>query len=107
MHLARPEHGVGGPAFARTAVDVAGVGQIDRDGAGDAAERLTPAHDPGDRFLVHAVLQRNQIAVGGQVLADHHGRPGRVVGLRADEGDVDRLVLAELLHVGEMQGAGG
>ena len=82
---------------------MAGLGQVDRDRAGDAAERLAPADDAGDRLLVHAVLQRHDEAVGRQVLLDHHGRPGRVVGLGAHEGDVDRLLLGELLHLGEVQ----
>jgi 2-keto-4-pentenoate hydratase/2-oxohepta-3-ene-1,7-dioic acid hydratase in catechol pathway len=38
-------------------------------------------------------------------LPDQHGRPRGVVGLGADEGDVDRLLLAELLRIGEMERA--
>ena len=58
---------------------------------------------PAMRLLVHAVLQRHDIAVGRQVLLDHHRGPGGVVGLGAHEGDVDRLLLGQLLHVGEVQ----
>ena len=82
-----------------------GSGRLTSDGAGDAAERLAPADDAGDRLLVHAVLQRDHEAVGRQILPDHHGRPGRVVGLGADEGDVDGLLLGELLHLREVQRA--
>ena len=68
-------------------------------------ERLAPADDAGDRLFVHAVLQRHDVAVRRQILPDQHGRPGRVVGLHADEGDVDRLLLGELLRVRDMQRA--
>ncbi len=88
-------------------MDVAGLGQVDGDGAGDAAERLAPADDAGNGLLVHAVLQRDDVAVGRQVLADQHGGPGRVVGLHADEGDVDRFLLGELLGVGDVERAHG
>ena len=86
-------------------MDVAGRGQVDDDGAGDAAQRLAPADDAGNGLLVHAVLQRHDEAVGRQVLPDQHRRPGRVVGLHAHEGDVDRLLLGELLHLGQVQRA--
>jgi hypothetical protein len=36
-------------------------------------------------------------------LADHHHRPLRVIGFGADEGDVDRRLLGEMLRLGQMQ----
>ena len=105
VHLAGAEHGVRLAALAGAAMDVARRRQVDEDGAGDAAERLAPADHAGDRLLVHAVLQRHDEAVGRQVLPDQHGRPGRVVGLHAHEGDVDRLLLGKLLHLGEVERA--
>jgi hypothetical protein len=39
----------------------------------------------------------------GHVLADQHRRPSGVVRFNTDEGDVDRLLLDELLHVCQMQ----
>ena len=68
-------------------------------------KRLAPADDAGDRLLVHAVLQRHAIAVRRQVLLDHRRRPGRVVRFGADEGDVERLLLADLLQLGDVQRA--
>jgi hypothetical protein len=62
---------------------------------------------PGDRLLVHAVLQRHDIAVRRQILPDQHGGPGGVVGFHADEGDFDRLLLGELLRVGDVERAHG
>src|SRR5215472_18134966 len=97
VHLAGPEHGVRRAALPGAAVDVAGLGQVHADAAGDAAERLAPADDAGDGLLVHAVLQRHDKTVRCEILPDHHGRPRRVVGLHADKGDVDRLFLGELL----------
>ena len=105
MHLAGAEHGVRRPALAGAAMDVAGRRQVYRDAAGDAAQRLAPADDAGDRLLVHAVLQRHDIAVRRQILLDQHGGPRRIVGLHADEGDVDRLLLGELLRVGDVKRA--
>ena len=105
MHLAGPEHRVRVAVLGGAAMDEAGLGQVDRDRACDAAERLAPADDAGDRLLVHAVLQRDDIAVGREILPDQHRRPGGVVGLHADEGDVDRLLLGELLRVGDVQRA--
>ena len=107
VHFAGAKYGVRRPALAGAAVDVAGLRQVDRDAAGNAAQRLAPADDAGDRLLVHAVLQRHDIAVRRQILPDQHGGPGRVVGLHADEGDVDRLLLGELLRVRDVQRAHG
>ena len=50
-------------------------------------------------------LQGDHVAVGCQILPDKHGCPTRVVGLHAHKRDVDRLLLGELLHVGNVQGA--
>ena len=93
------------PALAGAAVDVAGLRQVHRDAAGDAAQRLAPSDNTGDRLLVHAVLQRHDIAVRRQILPDQHGGPRRVVGLHADKGDVDRLLLGELLRIRDVQRA--
>ncbi len=105
MHFAGAEHGVGRAVLGGAAMDVAGLRQVDGDAGGDAAERLAPADDAGDGFLVHAILQRHHKAVGREILPDQHGGPGGVVGLHADEGDVDRLFLGELLRVGDVQRA--
>jgi hypothetical protein len=86
-------------------VDVAGPGQIDRDAAGDAAQRLAPADDAGDGLFIHAVLQRHDIAVRRQILPDQHGGPGGVVRFHAHEGDVDRRLPGKLLCVRDMQRA--
>ena len=107
VHFAGAKYGVRRPALAGAAVDVAGLGQVDRDAARNAAERLAPADDAGDRLFIHAVLQRHDVAVRRQILPDQHGGPGRVVGLHAHEGDVDRRLLGELLRVGDVQRAHG
>ena len=39
------------------AMHVARLDETDADVAGDAAHRLAPADDTGDRLLVHAILQ--------------------------------------------------
>lgn len=91
------------PALAGAAVDMAGLRQVDGDAARDAAQCLAPADDAGDGLLIHAVLQRHDIAVCRQILLDQHRGPGRVVGFHADKGDVDRLLLGELLRVRDMQ----
>jgi len=70
-----------------------------------AAERLAPADDAGDGLLVHAILQRHHETVWRQILPDQHRRPGGVVGFHADESDVDRLFLGELLRVGDVERA--
>src|SRR5215203_146019 len=41
-----------------------------------------------------------------QVLLDQRRRPFGVVGLHGDEGDVDRLLARQRLHLGEMHGLG-
>ncbi|MGY2987272.1 hypothetical protein ACVI1K_004619 [Bradyrhizobium sp. USDA 4508] len=79
--------------------------QIDGDAARDAAERLAPADDAGDGLLVHTVLQRDDVTVRRQILPDQHGGPGGVVGLHADEGDVDRFLFRQLLRVGDIKRA--
>ncbi len=69
---------------------------------GDDADRLVRADDPGDAFLVDAVLQRHDVAVGRQVLGDQHRRPFRVIGLDRNHRDVDRFMLCEILDLGQM-----
>ena len=85
--------GVRGTAFDPAAMDMTGLDETDADIAGDAAHRLAPADHTGDRLLVHAVLQRDDIAAGCEILADQQRRPVRVIGFRADKGDVDRRLL--------------
>ena len=104
VHLADAEHGMAGAMFAPGPADVARLAKFDRDGARDRAQRLPPADDAGDGLLIHAVLQRDDEAAGCEVLPDHRRRPGRVVGLGADEGDVDRPLLGEALQLGHVQG---
>src|SRR5580700_10365175 len=63
MHLAGAIDGVAAVLAAdAAAMDVAGFDEADADVAGDAAQDLAPADDAGDRRLVHAVLQRHDIA---------------------------------------------
>ena len=107
MDFAGAKHRMRRSVLAGAAVDVAGFRQVDGDAAGDAAERLAPADDASDGLFVHAVLQRHDVAVRRQILLDHHGGPGGVVGFHADEGDVDRRLPGELLRVGEVQRADG
>ena len=107
VHFAGAKYGVRRPALAGAAVDVAGLRQVDRDAARNAPERLAPADDAGDRLFIHAVLQRHDVAVRRQILPDQRGGPGRVVGLHAHEGDVDRRLLGEPLRVRDVQRAHG
>src|SRR5712691_3036683 len=79
VHFAGAEYGVRRPALAGATVDMAGLRQVDCDAARNAPERLAPADDAGDRLLVHAILQRDDVAVGRQILPDQHRRPGGVV----------------------------
>ena len=90
MHLAGAEDGV------RVAA------QLDRDLRGDAADDLAPADDAGDELLVHAVLQRDDEPIGRQIGFDQIRRHLRLVGLHADEGDIDRPALRQGLDVGKM-----
>ena len=103
MYLAGAEHGVLRARFAGSAGDEARLVEADCDRAGDRTQGLAPADDAGDRLLVHAVLQRDDIAVGPEILLDHRRRPGGVVALGADKGDVERLFLGELLQLGHVQ----
>ena len=105
MHLAGTKHGMCRAVLGGAAMNMAGLRQIDSDRTSDAAERLAPADDAGDGFLVHAILQRHDEGVGRQILADQHRGPGGVVGLHADESDIDRRLLGELLRVGDVQRA--
>src|ERR1700754_1364361 len=105
VHLAGAKYGVRRAMLAGAAVDVAGHRQVDRNAAGNAAERLAPADDAGDGLFIHAVLQRHHKTVRRQILPDQHGGPGGVVGLHADEGDVDRRLLRQLLRIREVQRA--
>src|SRR5579885_3019870 len=105
VHLAGTVDGVAAAADQPAAVHLPRRMQGDADVASDAAQRPPPADDLGDRRLVHAVLQRHDIAGRRQVLLDQPRRPFGVVGFDADEGDVDRLLLGELLRLGQVQGA--
>ena len=51
VHLAGAEYGVRRPALAGAAVDMAGLRQVHRDAAGNAAQRLAPADNARNRFL--------------------------------------------------------
>src|SRR5262249_30581471 len=64
VRLAGAKYGVRFSSLARAAVDQAGLREVDRDATRDAAERLTPADDASDRLFVHAILQRDHVAVG-------------------------------------------
>ena len=91
--------------FSHGAADMARLEQLHADAAADhAAHRAAPADDARDAFLVDAVLRRHHEAARCQVLADHARRPHRVVRLHRDEGDVDRLLLRQLLHIGDVHG---
>ena len=103
MHFAGAEHRMRRAVLGGTAMDVAGLRQIDGDAGGDAAERLAPADDARNGLFVHAILQRDDETVGREILLDQHRRPGGVVGLHADKGDVDRLLLGERLRIGDVQ----
>jgi hypothetical protein len=46
-----------GSALDPAAMDMARLNKTDADVAGDAAHRLAPADDTGDRLFVHTVLQ--------------------------------------------------
>src|SRR5712675_2905677 len=107
VHFTGAKYGVRRPTLAGAPMDVAGLRQVDRDAARNAPKRLAPAYDAGDRLFIHAVLQRYHVAVRRQILLDQRGGPGRVVGLHAHEGDVDRRLLGQLLRVGDVQRAHG
>src|SRR5258706_1933171 len=107
VHFPGTQYGVRRPTPASAPVDVAGLRQIDRDAARNAPKRPSPADDACDRLFIHAVLQRHDVAVRRQILLDQGGGPGRVVGLHAHEGDVDRLLLGQLLRVRDVQRSHG
>src|SRR5205085_1723687 len=97
MHFAGAIDGVAAvDAADAAAMHMAGLDEADADIAGDAAQHLAPPDDLGDRRLVHAVLQRDDIAARREILPDQERRPLRVVGLRADERDIDRRLFREL-----------
>ena len=106
MHLADAEHRVLVAALGDGAADAGGLEHVDRDQRGHHAHGLAPADHARDALLVQAVLQRHDEAVGRQVLLDQRRRPFGVVGLHRDEGDVDRLLARQVLHLGEMHGLG-
>ena len=106
MDLADAEHGVLVAALGDGPADAGGLEHVDRNQRGHHADRLAPADDARDTLLVQAVLQRHDVAVGRQVLLDQRRRPFGVVGLHRYEGDVDRLLARQVLHLGEMHGLG-
>src|SRR6516164_7373888 len=65
VHLANAEYGVARARFAGSPAHLARRVQLYGDRAGDRAQGLAPADDTGDRFLVHAILQRHAIPAGG------------------------------------------
>ena len=102
MQLAHAKSRMLFPAQRHVALDMAGSDQFRGKHAGNAANRALRPRDACDCLLVHAVLQRHHEAVRRQILADHRGRPFGVVGLHADEGDVDRFALRQFLNLGQM-----
>ena len=106
VHLADPVDLVARRVLAAGAADLAGRVELGRQDRGDRADRPAPADDAGDALLVDAVLQRHDIAGRRQILPDHRRRPLGVVRLDRDEGDVDRPLLRELLHLGQVQRLG-
>ena len=77
--------------------------ELDRDQARDAAHGLAPAHVLRDALLVDAVLERDDEAVRRKIGLDQVGRPLGVVGLHANERDVDRLFLHQALDVAHVE----
>ena len=53
MDLAGAKYRVRRPALAGAAMDMAGIRQVHRDAAGNAAQRLAPADNARNRLLVH------------------------------------------------------
>ena len=102
MHLAGAVDVVRRRAFRRGAAHSARAAELGPEQGGDDADCLVPADNAGDPFLVHAVLQRDDIAVRRQVLPDQRGRPFRVIRFDRDHRDVDRFLLCELLDFGQM-----
>jgi hypothetical protein len=103
VHFAGTIDRVRGTALDAAAMDMARLDQADADMAGDTSHRLAPADDTSDRLLVHAILQRDDIATRRQILLDQYRRPLRVVGFGANERDVDRCFLAQLLCLSQVQ----
>ena len=106
MRLTDPEDGVLVATQRHAAPNGGGPGQLDRDLGGDAADHPAPTDDPGDGFLIDAVLQRDHEAVGRQMLLDQQGRPAGIEGFHGHEGDVDRPGAGQTLHVGDVQRTG-
>jgi hypothetical protein len=76
---------VRGTALDPAAMDMTRLDEADAGVAGDAAHRLAPADYTRDCRLVHAVLQRDDIAAWRQILPDHRCCRVRVVGFGADK----------------------
>src|SRR3954469_2589111 len=103
VRLADAEHGVLLATLGDGAADSTRFVHVDRDERGDHADHAAPADDSRNRFLVQAVLQRDDEAARREIRRDQCSGPGGVVGLHRDEGDIDRR-LGERLHLGEVQG---
>jgi hypothetical protein len=89
VRLADAEDRVLVAAFGGGLANATGGVKVDRDHRGDRAHRAPPADDAGDRFLIHAVLQRHHEALLREVRRDQRRGPERVVGLDRDHGNVD------------------
>src|SRR5207302_10387163 len=79
VYFAGTKYRVRGPALAGTSMNVAGRRQIDRDAARNAAQRLAPTDNAGDRLFIHAVLQRHHKPIRRQILSDQRRGPWRIV----------------------------
>ena len=105
MHLADAKNGVVATALGHAPVHPAGFVQVHHDLAGDAAQGAAPADDTGKTLVVHAILQRHSATVGGQVGQDQVGSPLGIVGLGADEGDIEGLFARQLRHIANVERA--
>ena len=85
------------------AADASRLVQVDAEiVSDDAADGAAPPDDARDRLLVDRILRRDDEAVGRQIRPDQGRRPFGVVGLAGHDRDVDRLLLRQRLHLGEV-----
>ena len=101
--LPDPEDGVAMVAAGFAApVDVAGFPESDLDVGGHAAQGPVGTDYLADSGVVPAVLYGNEEAFGFYVPLDEMGGPLGVVGLDADDSDVEQVV--DILGVGQVHG---